>query len=60
MISQTVIFQTIIYGLLNGSIYALISFGFTMLFGVMRIVHFAYGQLIVLSMYITVFLYTQS
>ena len=58
MISSTVIFQAIIYGLLNGAIYALISFGFTMLFGVMRIVYFAYGQLIVLSMYITVFLYT--
>jgi branched-chain amino acid transport system permease protein len=58
MISSTVIFQAIVYGLLNGSIYALISFGFTMLFGVMRIVYFAYGQLIVLSMYITVFLYT--
>ena len=58
MISSTVIFQSIIYGLLNGSIYALMSIGFTMVFGVMGIVNFAYGQLTVVSMYITLFLYT--
>lgn len=58
MISPTVIFQSIIYGLLNGSIYALISIGFTMEFGVMGIVNFAYGQVTVVSMYITYFLFT--
>jgi branched-chain amino acid transport system permease protein len=58
MISQTVILQTIVYGLLNGSIYALVSVGFTMVFGVMGIVNFAYGQLAVISMYITFFLYS--
>lgn len=58
MISQTVILQTVIYGLLNGSIYALISIGFTMIFGVMGLVNFAYGQLTVVSMYVTFFLYT--
>jgi len=58
MISQTVVLQAVVYGLLNGSIYALISIGFTMIFGVMGIVNFAYGQLTVLSMYITLLLYT--
>jgi len=58
MITQTVIFQALVYGLLNGAIYALISFGLTMLFGVMRLVYFAYGQLAVFAMYISVFLYT--
>ncbi len=57
MISETVILQAIVYGLLNGSIYALISIGFTMIFGVMGIINFAYGQLTVVSMYITLFLY---
>ena len=57
MISQTVILQAIVYGLLNGSIYALIAIGFTMIFGVMGIINFAYGQLTVVSMYITLFLY---
>ena len=57
MINETVILQSITYGLLNGSIYALISIGFTMIFGVMGIVNFAFGQLTVLSMYITLFLY---
>ncbi len=58
MINQTVIFQALVYGLLNGSIYALIAIGFTMIFGIMGIVNFAYGQLTVLSMYITLFLFT--
>jgi branched-chain amino acid transport system permease protein len=58
MINATVIFQSVIYGLLNGSIYALISVGFTMIFGVMGIVNFAFGQLTVASMYLTLFLYT--
>jgi branched-chain amino acid transport system permease protein len=57
MINETVILQSIVYGLLNGSIYALISIGFTMIFGVMGIVNFAFGQLTVLSMYIALFLY---
>lgn len=57
MISQTVILQVIVYGVLNGSIYALISVGFTVIFGVMGIVNFAYGQLIVVSMYISLFLF---
>jgi branched-chain amino acid transport system permease protein len=57
MISQTVILQAIVYGLLNGSIYALISIGFTMIFGVMGIVNFAYGQLTVVSMYVTLLLF---
>ena len=58
MINETVILQSVVYGLLNGSIYALISIGFTMIFGVMGIVNFAFGQLTVASMYITLFLYT--
>ena len=57
MISQTVVLQAIVYGLLNGSIYALIAVGFTMIFGVMGIVNFAYGQLTVVSMYMTLLLY---
>ena len=57
MISQTVVLQALVYGLLNGSIYALMSIGFTMIFGVMGIVNFAYGQLTVVSMYVTLLLY---
>lgn len=57
MINQTVILQAMVYGFLNGSIYVLISIGFTMVFGVMGIINFAYGQLAVLAMYTTLFLY---
>ena len=57
MIGQDVILQVVVYGILNGSIYALISVGFTIIFGVMGIVNFAYGMLIVVSMYVSLFLY---
>jgi branched-chain amino acid transport system permease protein len=58
MISLEVVLQSLVYGLLNGSIYALISVGFTMTFGIMRLVNFAYGGLTVISMYMAFLLYT--
>jgi branched-chain amino acid transport system permease protein len=57
-ISQTVIEQAIVYGLLNGSIYALVSIGFTMTFGTMGIINFSYGALTVVSMYVSLILFT--
>lgn len=57
MISETVILQALIHGLLNGSILVLISIGFTLIFGGMGIINFACGQLTVVSMYHSVALY---
>lgn len=39
-------------GILIGVIYALIALGLTIVFGVMRVVNFAHGELVVLGMYL--------
>jgi branched-subunit amino acid ABC-type transport system permease component/ABC-type branched-subunit amino acid transport system substrate-binding protein len=50
--------QTGASGLLTGGIYALIGIGLTIIFGVMRVVNFAHGALVMVGMYATYFLYT--
>jgi branched-chain amino acid transport system substrate-binding protein len=52
--------QTLASGLLTGGIYALIGIGLTIVFGVMRVVNFAHGALVMVGMYATYFLFTQS
>lgn len=48
--------QLIVNGLLVGGIYALISIGLTMIFGVMNIINFAHGDFLMVSMYIVYWL----
>lgn len=52
------LFQTVTSGLLTGGIYALIGIGLTIIFGVMRVVNFAHGALVMVGMYATYFLFT--
>jgi branched-chain amino acid transport system permease protein len=51
------ILQALLSGLLNGGIYALVSVGLTLIFGVMRIINFAHGSLMMLGMYATYWLF---
>jgi len=44
--------QSIVSGLLVGSVYALIAVGLTLVWGIMEIVNFAHGSYLMLSMYI--------
>jgi branched-chain amino acid transport system permease protein len=52
------IIQLIINGLLLGGIYALLSIGLTLIFGVLEVVNFAHGEFLMISMYLTFFLFS--
>jgi len=54
-----IVAQAVINGLLIGGIYALVSIGVTLIFGVVKIVNFAQGEFVMIGMYITYFLATQ-
>jgi len=53
----TVILQSFISGLLMGGVYALAAAGLTLIFGVMKIINFAHGALMMLGMYISYWLF---
>jgi len=46
------IFQSLINGLLIGGVYSLVAIGLNMIFGVMKIVNFAHGSLMMVGMYV--------
>ncbi|MCL6560719.1 MAG: branched-chain amino acid ABC transporter permease [Firmicutes bacterium] len=52
------IFQAITDGLLMGGVYGLVAVGLTLIFGVMQIVNFAHGALMMLGMYVTYWAFT--
>jgi branched-chain amino acid transport system permease protein len=52
----TTIVQAAVNGLLIGGIYALVSIGVTLIFGVVKIVNFAQGEFVMIGMYISYFL----
>jgi len=54
----TTIAQAVVNGLLIGGIYALVSIGVTLIFGVVKIVNFAQGEFVMIGMYISFFLAT--
>lgn len=56
--NATILGQALVSGLLIGGIYALVAAGLTLIFGVMKIVNFAQGNLLTLGMYASFWLFT--
>jgi branched-chain amino acid transport system permease protein len=51
LITPTVVLQALVSGVLMGSIYGLVGMGFTLIFGVMEVVNFAHGHLVMVGMF---------
>ena len=49
--------QSIVSGILMGGVYSLIAIGLTLIFGIMRIINFAHGSLMMLGMFTTYWLF---
>jgi branched-chain amino acid transport system permease protein len=55
--STHLLIQVIILGLLVGGVYALMSSGLTLIFGVMRVINVAHGAFLILAAYLTYWIF---
>src|SRR5262245_25235015 len=57
MLNTTILGQVLVNGVSLGAIYVLIALGFTLLFGIMRVVNFAHGAIAMLGGYALLYAY---
>jgi branched-chain amino acid transport system permease protein len=54
-VDSSFILQQIVFGLTLGCLYSLIAIGYTMVYGVIRLINFAHGDLLMVAAYIAFF-----
>src|SRR5207245_5718460 len=59
-VDMTLVLQGVVGGLLFGGVYSLMAVGLTLIFGVMRVVNFAHGDMMVWGMYVAYMLATRA
>ncbi len=57
--SGSYIAQQLINGLSLGSVYALIAVGYSIVYGILRLINFAHGDILMIGVYVTLFLMIQ-
>ncbi|MFO0295293.1 MAG: branched-chain amino acid ABC transporter permease [Rhodospirillales bacterium] len=60
MLSFDIVLAGIVNGLAAGAIYVLVAVGLTLIYGVLHIINFAHGSLLMLAMYAVFFLFTRA
>src|SRR5271166_2549437 len=56
MLSPVILVPAVLNGLMAGAVYALVALGLTLIYGVLHIINFAHGSLLMLAMYGAFFL----
>jgi len=56
MLDPTILLAAVLNGATTGAIYALVALGLTLIYGVLHIINFAHGSLLMLAMYAVFFL----
>jgi branched-chain amino acid transport system permease protein len=54
-VTPTTFFQQLINGVSLGSLYGLIAIGYTMVYGILRLINFAHGDLLMFAAYIAIY-----
>jgi branched-chain amino acid transport system permease protein len=58
MFQLEIVLPAVLNGIATGAVYALVALGLTLIYGVLHIVNFAHGSLLMLALYGVYFLYT--